>query len=67
MGLLKRLKLTPTQASFALKNGRVSICRCENLPVKQGKAVWGTNGSGVGEKGRFSDEKSESKENIISS
>jgi hypothetical protein len=48
-----------------LKNGRVIICRCETLPVKQGEAAWGTSGQGVSEKGRFSDEKSESKENII--
>jgi hypothetical protein len=67
MSLLKRLKLTPTQASLALKNRRVKNLPVRNLACQVRQGARDTSGQGVGKKGRFSDGKSESKENIISS
>jgi hypothetical protein len=64
VNFLRRLKLTPTHAAFRLEE-RAGESSTKTLSVKQGEAAWGTSGQGVGEKGRFSDEKSESKENII--
>ena len=54
----------PAFALGAADGGRTRL----PLRGKSGQARrgdWGTSGHGVGEKGRFSDEKSESKENIV--